>query len=148
MEDKIDYDKVINCVCSCGTGLALIKGEIVMSYPCEHMFHEKCYDKIKDSVCPLCKSPIERKLTMFDDDIHHQRFADILSMTYYVDMCYTTPGRFLDSLFDLASIFANLPFTKNKADAKEMCEKVFSLNNLTLKVYGLEKIRLERNKVY
>ena len=33
---SIDYDKVLNSKCHCGTGLPWIKGEVVMAYPCEH----------------------------------------------------------------------------------------------------------------
>jgi 1-acyl-sn-glycerol-3-phosphate acyltransferase len=147
-KDDIDYDKVLNSICSCGIGLPWVKDEIVMIYPCEHMFHEGCYKKIKDGLCPICKSVIEKTMALFDEDLHHQRFSDILSVSCYVDMCYTTPGRFLDSLFDLATIFARVPFTTNKEEGREICEKIFSLNNLTLKVYGLEKTRIEKNKVY
>jgi hypothetical protein len=147
-ENDIDYDKVLNSMCYCGIGLMWEKGENVMLYPCEHMFHEKCYKKIKDNACPLCKTNIEKKFMMHDEGLHEQRFADMLSASHYEDMCYTTPGRFLDSLFDIATIFTRIPFVTNKQNGKEICEKIFSLNNLTLKVYGLEKTRIERNKVY
>lgn len=147
-DDQLDYDKILNSICSCGTGLPWSKDEVVMAYPCEHMFHSRCFQQIKNSQCPHCKTDIVKKLTMFDDDIHHQRFADILSMTYYDDMSETSATRFLDSLFDLASICARLPFITNKKEGREMCENIFSLNNLTLHVYGLEKVKLERNKVF
>lgn len=146
--ENIDYDKILNSKCSCGTGLPWIKDNVVMAYPCEHMFHNKCFGKLKTSICPFCKKIIERKITMFDKDLHHQRFADLLSMTYYDNMSHTTPGRFLDSLFDLVSIFARIPSVSSKTDAKEICEQAFSLNNLTLKVYGMDKLKIEKNKVF
>ena len=146
--DDIDYNKVINSMCNCGVGLPWKKGNIVMAYPCEHIFHEKCFEQFKDIKCPLCNEIIEKKLSMFDESIHHQRFADMLSMSHYDNMSNNTPGRFLDSIFDLATVAARVPFASNSDDAKEICENLFSLNNLTMKVYGQEKIKLEKNKVF
>ena len=146
--ETIDYDKVLNSKCGCGSGLSWTKGEIVMAYPCEHMFHDGCFKKLKSHTCTICSQPIEKKITMFDEDIHHQRFADILSMTHYDTMSHTTPGRFLDSVFDLATVIARIPMATDKADAKEICEQIFALNNLTMKVYGMDKLKLEKNKVF
>lgn len=147
--DIIDYNKNLNSKCSCGVGLPWKNDEIIMAYPCEHMFHSKCFASLNtNNICPICNVSIERFITMFDEDIHHQRFADILSMTYYDDMSDTSPARFLDSVFDLASLFARLPFVTSRKTGKEICEQLFALNNLTLKVYGMDKIKLEKNKVY
>jgi hypothetical protein len=147
-ESDIDYDKILNSRCSCNVGLPWKLQPVVMAYPCEHMFHEKCFDALFDTKCPICQTHIEKKISMFDDDIHHQQFADILSMSNYDNMSHNTPGRFLDSIFDLASVIARIPFITTKNKGKEMCEDIFALNNLTMKVYGLEKIKLEKNKVY
>ena len=152
-KDDIDYDKYLNSRCSCKVGLPWIKDEIIMMYPCEHMLHSKCFSKSQkngkcQACCPLCNLPVEKTISMFDDDIHHQRFADILSMTYYDDMCSTTPYKFLDSIFDLTSLAARLPFITSRKTGKDMCEQLFSLNNLTLKVYGMDKVKLEKNKVF
>ena len=146
----IDHNKILNSICSCGTGLPWVKDNVVMAYPCEHMYHEKCFIKLLESTktCKFCNTPILKKLYLMDDITNYQQFVDILSMTYYDDMCYNTPIRFLDSIFDVASLIARLPFTKNMKDGKELCEHVFSLNNLTLNVYGLNKIKLEKYKVY
>jgi hypothetical protein len=148
--NTIDYDKVLNSMCYCGTGLPWKMDCVVMAYPCEHMYHEKCFQKVFDTtkICKYCNKTIKRKITILDNDLHHQRFADILSMTFYDNMNYNTPGRFLDSVFDVASFVARLPFANNIQDGKSLCETLLSLNNLTLKVYGLEKTKLEKNKVY
>lgn len=146
--DKIDYDKNLNSRCSCSTGLPWKNDDIIMLYPCEHMLHSQCFASLKSRECPLCKKSVEKIISMFDEDIHHQRFADILSMTYYDDMCSTSPYRFLDSIFDLASLIARLPFITSRKTGKEICENFFALNNLTLKVYGLDKVKLEKNKVF
>jgi hypothetical protein len=150
--DDIDYNKVLNSRCYCEVGLPWKKDDVVMAYPCEHMFHSICYDKIKGNVCqaccPLCNEPIKKKLTMFDDDIHHQRFADMLSMTYYNDMAKTSPAMFLDSIFDLVTMLTRLTIATSRKTGKDVCERIFALNNLTMKVYGLDKIKLEKNKVY
>lgn len=147
-DENIDYNKVLNSRCGCGSGLSWTKGEVVMAYPCEHMFHHKCFNLLKNNTCTICSHHIEKKLTLFDESLHHQRFADILSMTYYDDMSHTSPGRFIDSMFDLASVIARIPMTTDKTDAKKICEHIFSLNNLTLKVYGMDKLKLEKNKVF
>jgi hypothetical protein len=146
--ENIDYGKVLNSKCICGTGLPWKKESIIMGYPCEHMFHEKCFDNLKDKKCPLCQKSIEKGLTIFDEDLHPQRFADLLSMSHYDNMSHTTPGRFLDSLFDLASVAAKFAAVSSKIEAKQICEHIFALNNLTLKVFGLDKIKLEKNKVF
>lgn len=147
-DDDLDYDKVINSQCYCGIGLPWSNDSIVMAYPCEHMYHERCFNKIQNGVCKLCGATIIKKLNMFDADLHHQRFADMLSVSYYDDMSCNTPGRFLDSVFDMASVFARMPFVTTRDEGRTICENIFSLNNLTMKVYGLEKIKLEKNKVY
>lgn len=145
--NKVDFDKELNSKCSCQIGLSWKNDEVTMAYPCEHMFHSKCFKKL-NNICPFCQLQILKGLTMFDDDIHHQRFSDILSMSHYDDMSCTSPGRFLDSIFDVASIIAWLPFISSRKTGKEICEKVFALNNLTMKVYGLDKVKLEKNKVF
>lgn len=145
---EVDPDKILNSICICEVGLPWKKDTLVMMYPCEHMFHSKCYQKIKNNLCPLCDQTIERILTMFDADIHHQRFADMLSMSHYDNMSFTTPGRFLDSMFDIVSVFARVPFVNSKKTGRDVCEHIFSLNNLTMKVYGFEKLKLEKQKVF
>ena len=145
--DIIDYNKVLNSKCYCDVGLPWIVGEVVMAHPCEHLYHEKCFQKI-NKICKFCSEPIEKSLSMFDKDLHHQRFADILSMSYYTNLSTTSPSRFIDSMFDLATVFARIPFLSSKSDAKKICEQIFSLNNLTLKVYGMDKLKLEKTKVF
>lgn len=144
--DEIDHKKVLNSKCGCGIGLPWKKDNVVMAYPCEHMYHEKCFDRIIE--CTLCGERIEKKISMYDEDIHYQRFADIFSMSYYDNMSQNTPSKFIDSIFDVASIFAHVPMITTREDVKKLCEDVFSLNNLTISVYGLEKIKQEKNKVY
>jgi 1-acyl-sn-glycerol-3-phosphate acyltransferase len=149
MTEEIDYNKVLNSMCKvCDVGLPWIKGETVMAYPCEHMYHEKCFYKLKNNKCIICSAHIDKKMSLLDDNLHYQRFADILSMSYYTNMSTTSPGRFLDSIFDLATVFARLPFAADKSDGRKICEQVFSLNNLTLKVYGMDKLKLEKKKVF
>lgn len=148
IDDELDYNKVINSVCFCGTGLPWKKDQVVMSFPCEHIYHKSCYDDIKNKTCPLCEKQIHKIFKMTDNDIHHQRFADLLSMSYYNDMMNTNPGTFLDSIFDLGSLLARVPFMQNRQNGREICEQLFSLNNLTMKVYGMNKIKLEKNKVF
>lgn len=146
--DVIDYNKILNCKCYCSIGLCWNGDETVMAYPCEHMYHNRCFDKLDNKICKICNTEIKKKLTMFDKDLHHQRFADILSMSYYDNMSNNTPVNFLDSIFDFASVMLSLPFLKSHEDGKLLCEKIFSMNNLTLKVHGLEKVKKIKNKVY
>ena len=87
----IDYDKVLNCRCICDVGLPWKEDNIVMAYPCEHMYHSECFDKLENSICRLCNTKIEQKLTMFDENLHPQRFSDMLSVSYYENMSSNTP---------------------------------------------------------
>lgn len=147
MLTEINNNKILNCRCYCNVGLPWIKGQIIMAYPCEHMFHEKCYEKM-DNVCKICNTKIETKITLFDKNIHYQHFADILSMTYFDHMSHSTVGKFVDSFFDLASVLIRIPFAKNIDNGKLIAENVFSLNNLTLKVYNYDKLKSENKKVF
>lgn len=146
-----DPDKELNSTCFCGTGLPWKYSEITMAFPCEHMYHQCCYAKLRaedKSICKICNAPITKMFGILDEGLHHQRFADMLSMTHYSDMSENDTSTFIDSIFDLTSIFAKLFFLKDEDGGKHMAEKIFSLNNLTIKVYGFEKIKLERNKVF
>jgi hypothetical protein len=146
-----DLDKSLNSKCFCTVGLPWKETEVVMAYPCEHMFHESCYIELSDkkrSRCPLCRDPILRIFHLLDDGLHPQRFADILSVTHYSDMSSNDTFSFIDSIFDIASVLTKLPFLKGEEGGMNICEKLCSLNNLTLKVHGMEKLKLEKNKVF
>ncbi len=145
--EEIDYNKILNAICFCGVGLPWKNEEVLMAYPCEHLYHKSCITQCRNK-CKICDTTITKYISMFDETIHHQRFADILSMSSYGNMTLSSSAMFIDSFFDLATIFTNLAFIKNMGDAKLLCESVFAINNLTLKVYGLDKIKLEKNKVY
>jgi len=150
-DEKIDYEKVLNSKCICGVGLPWKKDNVVMAYPCEHLYHERCFDNHKllpEKICGFCGTRIEKKISMYDESIHYQRFADIFSMSYYDNMSQNSPSNFIDSIFDIANIITRIPMIKTREDVKEICEDVFSLNNLTISVYGLEKIKREKHKVY
>jgi len=146
-DDRIDYSKELNSICWCGSGLLLKNQTLVMLLPCEHMAHIKCLDNKTDR-CRLCDTKVLHQTTIFDHSIHPQRFADLLSVSHYDDMCANTTFGFIDSFFDFASAAARMPFIKNTNDGRKFCEGLFSMNNLTLKVYGMERVKMEKNKVY
>jgi hypothetical protein len=143
----IDYNKELNSKCYCGIGLPWIKEHVVMLYPCEHMFHSSCINKLKSKKCKICHTEYTKKITLLDKNIHPQHFADLLSITNYDDMCSNTTINFLDSIFDIITFGLKVPFCKTKYDCKLLCENLFTLNNLTLKVYGMDKLKLEKQKV-
>jgi len=142
--DTIDGEKELNCKCGCGHRLSWKGDDILMALPCEHLFHERCI-KI-NQLCPLCNTSVIKLVGMFDDDIHPQRFSDIMSMSYYDDMSDTHPFRLMDSFFDWISVLVLLPFVQK--DATQLCEKILTLNNITMKVSGIDKLNLESKKVY
>ena len=142
----IDYNKELNCKCKCGSGLQWKRDSVIMVLPCEHLFHLTCIENITE--CPLCHCIIEKKQGLFDQDLHPQRFADILSVSYYNNMCANTTLQFIDSFFDIVSVLLRFPFLNTKNDGKNLCESIFTLNNITMKVKGLDKIKQETKKVY
>ena len=149
-ELNIDEDKLLNSKCFCNVGLPWIETDIVMVYPCEHMFHESCLNKDESSMieCKLCKTKIIKTFKLLDDDLHPQRFADILSVTHYTDMTAdNNMSSFIDSIFSLTNPFIKALFAKDFNDGHKRCEEILSLNNLTMKVYGMEKLKLEHKKV-
>ena len=141
----IDYNKILNYICSCNNYLTTIHDDVVMAYPCEHLFHNKCFN---NNICSICSNKIEKKITLHDKNLHYQHYADILSMSYYCNLTKTTFGNFVDSFFDIITIIAGIPKAKNAQDIKKLIMDVFAINNLTLKVYGMEKIKKEEKKVY
>ena len=144
----INYDKILNCRCSCKRSLTSKKELTIMLYPCEHLMHNSCYKNLNNNVCPICSENIEKFLTLFDKDLHYQRFVDILSMSYYSDLSSTTMMRFTDSIFDSLSALIRMPFTNDVKGAKKINEDIFALNNMTMKVYGMEKLKKEKKKVF
>lgn len=147
MPDIINYDKILNSRCYCKTGLPWKNDIVIMCYPCEHMFHKSCYNLL-NNICKFCNTQIEKIFTLHDKNLHYQRFADILSMSNFDNMSIYTSYNFIDSLFDITSIIARIPYLQTKKTAKELCEHIFSLNNMTVNVHGYEKIKLEKNKIY
>ncbi len=145
-DDDLDYNKELNSKCICNIRLPWKNDEIVMIYPCEHLFHEKCVKAMLQ--CPLCKMHITRTYTLYDCNVHPQRFADMLSMSYYADMCSSNASTFIDSIFEIATFVAHIPFVHDKTDGRRMCERLFALNNITMKVHGLEKLKQEPKKVF
>jgi hypothetical protein len=145
-DDKlIDYDKELNSQCICKIGLPWKGDDVIMLFPCEHLFHKKCASKKK--CCPKCNTQIIKTYELLDEDIHPQIFSDILSVSPYDEMSSNTIVNFMDSVFDVTSVLMRILFLKNKEDGKKLCERIFSLNNITLEVFGIEKIREEKNKV-
>lgn len=146
--DKIDDNKILNCMCHCGYSLPFKNDIVVMLYPCEHLIHLNCFKKLKSRTCPYCQDRVNKIIRITDKDICFQRYADILSMSYYHNLSFNTMENFVDSFFDMVSVFVKIPFLKNQKDGKDLCKKLFSLNNLTLKVSGMEKLKLTDNKVF
>lgn len=145
-----DPSKILNFKCFCKIGLPWKNTEILMVYPCEHMFHESCCIKDKKSTinCKLCNEPIIHIFKLLDKNLHPQRFADILSVSYYSNMSdYNTMG-FVDSMFNMASLAFRLPFIEGVNGGLRYMEDVLSMNNLNLKVYGMEKCDIEPKKVF
>jgi len=145
--EVIDMNKELCSVCICGVGLQWKNQLIVMLLPCEHMFHKNCLDQ-KNNKCQICEQTIDRYTDMYDIHIHPQRCADLLSVSYYDDMSTNTSLGFIDSIFDLATIFTRIPLLNNKTDGKHLCERLFSMNNITMKVYGLDSVKMEKKKVF
>ena len=147
--DIINYEKNLNSRCICKSSLPFVKDEVIMLYPCEHLIHMNCFKKIGKRECPYCNNYISKIIRYSDKDIHYQRYADILSMSYYHNLTFNSFENFFDSIFDLASIIIRMPFLDNPKNGKELCKNVFALNNLTLKVSGMEKLKLvNTNKVF
>lgn len=147
-KSNINYSKELNATCFCKIGLPWKKDKIVMSDTCEHMYHQSCANKIKNNICPICNTKFNRLINLLDNNIHPQQFADILSMSYYADfVCNINPISIIDSLFDILTVLARLPIVNTRQDGRELAEKILTLNNVTLHVFGQDKLNLVKNKV-
>ena len=136
----MNYNKELNSRCYCNIGLPWVNDIIVMCHPCEHMFHNTCYKKL-NKICRICNTSIKKIYTLRDKNIHPQIYADLLSMSYYNNLCSNTLVNFSDSIFSLTNILIQAVCMKTKTDGKELCKQILSLNNLSIRVNGYDKIK-------
>lgn len=133
-------DKIINSKCICKKGLPWIEEEVVMLEPCEHLIHKKC---IKSHICPYCKIKILNIIYKNDYKINpklYQKCIDIMSMSNYNNGSIDY-SKILLSLPDGISTMIQFPFSKGITEGKKLCENIFHMNNIKIRVHGLSKIK-------
>jgi 1-acyl-sn-glycerol-3-phosphate acyltransferase len=140
-------NKTLNSTCVCNDRLAWVNDMVYMALPCEHMIHKKCMNKNKKT-CEYCDEHVEKYISIHDDDINDQQFADLLSVKYYGDTTHISIPKLIDSLFDIMSLVTNLIFAADRKSGKELCERFFSMNNVSFRIFGYEKIKYESKKVF
>lgn len=138
-------NKIINSRCICKKGLAWLKGyEVIMVDPCEHLIHKKCFDKLKTSNCPICKNHVIKIIHANDfkyDKSLYQKCIDIISMSNFDKMTKIKYDQVLLNLPNLIGTITQFPFTKGTNESRKLCEDVFAMNNIEIKVKGLSKIK-------
>lgn len=137
-----NINKILNSKCICGKGLPWIQSEIIMLDPCEHMIHIECLNKF--TYCPICGHNIYKIIKKYDfkhDDRLHQKCVDIISMSNFDKMCSYDPIKVLFNIPNLIDVIVRIPFTRGKIQALNLCEDIFSMGNITLKINGLDKIK-------
>lgn len=144
-------NKVINSKCICKKGLPWIHCRVIMMEPCEHILHDKCYRSLKDRyICPMCNTPIMNTRSLTDkvtNEKQRQQFIDLLSMTNSRDTYKAKPIDVLDNIIDLTDILISMPFTRGVSQGRELCKKIFSMNDIDIVVKGEDKL-LKSEKVF
>lgn len=141
--------KTLNSVCCCKKNLFSVNSNVIMLEPCEHLMHEKCVSNI--NICPLCNTKIT-DITKINDYKKNpkliQKCIDILSVSYsgnipqinYFDVLLNIPTG-----IHISSRFSSV---KNTNDIIKLCEDLFAIGNLTIKVTGLNKIKNNDKKIF
>lgn len=141
--------KIINSTCICKMRLNSIQCEIVMIEPCEHLIHIDCLKKLK--TCPFCESKID-SLTHVNDYINNpklsQKCVDILSMSSVDKLSKINYAEVLANFPCYLEIFSKISTVKTNKDVKSICESIFSMGNITIKVNGLSKLKNNDKKVF
>lgn len=146
---KIDNSKILNSRCVCTRGLPWIKEEVIMMDPCEHLIHKKCFNKMKTTVCPYCRTNISRIISTNDfkyDKRLYQKCIDILSVSNFDKMSRIYSDQVLTNLPNLIGAVINISVAKGANAGKKICEDVFSMNNIEIKVRGLGKLKGKENE--
>lgn len=140
----IDTDKIINSKCICKNGLPWIKENVIMLDPCEHLIHHKCFTKLKTTKCPYCKFHITRIISSNDfkyNPLLYQKCIDIISVSNFDNMSKIYTDKVLFNLPNLIGTILKIPFTRGIEAGKKLCSDILSMNNIEIKVKGLNKIK-------
>lgn len=140
-----DNNKIINSICIiCNDPLPWTTKEVIMLLPCEHLVHKKCYDDIKASYCFKCKIFVKRTIRAFDYKYEkklYQKCIDIISMSNFDKMTKVYNDQVLLNLPTLMGTIARLPFSKGINESLDICKDVLQMNDIEIKVRGLNKIK-------
>src|SRR3990167_6977446 len=112
---NIQTSKIINSTCICEKGLPWIRDKVLMLDPCEHLIHQKCFNKKKTNKCPFCDILIIRIIHANDfkkDPSLYQKCIDIISMTNYDGMTRICTEQAIFNIPNLLGLIVQLPFTK------------------------------------
>jgi 1-acyl-sn-glycerol-3-phosphate acyltransferase len=135
-------NKTINAKCVCGSGLPWVKKEVVMIDPCEHLIHLSCLKNSQS--CPFCNTTIERLIRANDFKYNkslYQKCIDIISVSNFDNMSKIYSDQVILNLPNLLGTLAQIPFIKGVNNARHLCEDIFSMNNIKIKVRGLNKLK-------
>lgn len=139
-----DINKIINARCICKNGLPWIDEDVIMLDPCEHLIHKKCFNKLKTVNCPYCHGHISRIISENDfkyNESFYQKCIDIISVSNFDKMSKIYSDQILLNIPNLLGAVVNIPFTRGMRSAKKLCEDIFSMNNIEIKVRGFNKIK-------
>lgn len=137
-------NKIINAKCVCRNGLAWIIEEVIMLDPCEHLIHKKCFSKLKTFNCPYCNKHISRIISANDFKYNkslYQKCIDIISVSNFDKMSRIYSDEVVLNLPNLIGTLVYFPFIKGVDECRNLLENVFYMNNIEIKVRGLNKIK-------
>lgn len=145
MKDK----KIINSTCVCKHRLNALNLEIIMIEPCEHLIHIDCFKQ--SNICPYCNVKILGITKQNDYKFNkklNQKCIDILSVSTVDNFAKQNNFNLLCNMPHILSlIYKNYNINSSK-DIKILCEEIFKLSGLTLKIKGMNKIKNTDKKVF
>ena len=140
--------KIINSTCICKHRLNSIDCEIIMMEPCEHLIHIDCLKS--RAKCPFCKLTIIgfTTLRINNNKILTQKEIDILSTSSVNNLINKNNFNIFTNVPYFLYIASKIQFAKSSSDIKNICESIFSMANIALKVNNKSKTYNNDKKVF
>jgi len=131
----------INNKCYCGK--LNEKKNIISFYPCCHLIHQECYNKLKNkNKCYICKSKIDEVINLekckkfINTNKYKEIYSNILSQSFDDVQInyYLLIIRFIDIIILLLSSY----FIKSKKDLNKWINRFFKLCDIKIKILNKE----------
>jgi 1-acyl-sn-glycerol-3-phosphate acyltransferase len=134
---------MVNLNCVCGKNVCLSDKQIIVSVPCNHIFHKNCVQNIG---CPFCNSDVY--VVNHNNNMFVQKFIDNLSLTKYENTNIII-HRILFNIPKILDILLKRIFMKTIDDVVSLNRKILSLSRIKITIDGLDNLeKIHGNRIY